>query len=233
MDNDLFFKLLFHPIDRIVIPHDSSLKYEPNYVLTQNVIQYGKVGSGKTECVRSIVEKAVEYYGEENVNAVINSSDYPDMTLQYGLDKKLIQIIIFDDFTLAYMDDHFLNNFFRIRHLYKSLTNNKYGYIITIFNTHRYYSLQKEIRSNVDMYIVRSSPSSLYDRSAIQKIISKRGLEDLFLIDEQSTINPSWRSVAVFSSKRLSGIIKLDMAKQDYIKDVISVAREIFDKKSK
>jgi len=218
--NDRFFEIIFLSKERICYSLDIQSNYEPNYVIAQNVVQYGKIGSGKTETIRSIVEKAVEYYGEDNVNAVVNTSGSPYKILSDGIDNKLVQILIFDDATVESIDKSFLKKYFRIRHLYKDKTGNKNGYIITIFNTHRFHTLQKEIRSSIDIGIWRSSPTSPYDQSIIRKFVGDDGIEDLNILEEYSFRDPNWNSISLFTSRKSKGLIKLDLAKKNYITDI-------------
>lgn len=137
------------------IAYKPTVKYETNNIIMYNALQYGHMGTGKTETCRSIVEQAVSYYGEENVNAVGSEGDLNGLLLR-GFDNKLVQIMVIDDATLARIDDDDIRNYFRIRHIYKEKTGKSNGFILTIFNVHRFHSIQTELRSSIDVALWRS-----------------------------------------------------------------------------
>lgn len=98
-DNTTFLDGLFLPEDVVVVPTENR-PYESNAIVWRNVLIYGSQGSGKSETVRAIVEKAVEKYGSDNVNAV--QIPATKLELAFGLlNSKPIQICLHPDTPIA------------------------------------------------------------------------------------------------------------------------------------
>lgn len=189
--------------------------------MAQNCVQYGHLGSGKTESVRSIVEEAVKRYGEENVNSVMSSSGNIADLLEYGMDSKLIQILICDDATLRGISDTDLRKYFKARHLYRAVSGNDNGYILTIFNVHRFHGLATELRTNIDVAIWKTPPTNPYDRSVVKGFVGDDGYKDLQFIEQQRFENPEWNAVSVFTSRLWKGLLLLPLAEKNYLREVV------------
>jgi len=173
------------------------------------------------------VEQAIDYYGEDNVNPVISREGNITELLEYGMDDKLIQILICDDASLRDFTDSEIRKYFKARHLYKASTGNCNGYILTIFNVHRFHSLKTELRTNIDIAIWRTPPTSPYDRSIVKKFVGKEGIEDLMYVESLRMDNPEWNAVSVFTTRLQRGLLLLDMAEHDYLKDVVKPRFEL------
>jgi len=209
-----FFKILFPSWERINFSPDVS--YETNNIIFQFLLQYGKIGSGKTETGRAIVEKAVEFYGEENVNAVI--SDSLMELIRYGLDSKPVQILIYDDATLEDLRSNTLRELFKIRQTYARVSESLNGYVLAIVNTHRFHGLKVNLRTNIDLAIWRSLPSDPYDISVVKRFIGSDGLETLQVIEENRLQDIKWNKVSIFTTRLEKGLLVLSLAKKDYIR---------------
>lgn len=210
----IFFDLLFPSWERI--NYSPNVEYDVNNVLFQFLLQFGRIGSGKTETCRSIVERAVEFYGEENVNAVSSESLYD--LIRYGLDDKPIQILIYDDATLEDLASDTVRRLFKIRQRYQEISGRSNGYILAIVNTHRFHGLKIELRTNVDLAIWRSLPSDPYDLNVMKKFVGQEGLEALEIIEAKRLKDPSWNKVAVFTSRLRKGLVILPLARKNYIR---------------
>ncbi len=214
----MFLRSLFPSVARI--NYEPDVPYETNNVMLHNCIQYGHIGSGKTETVRAIVEEAVKKYGSENVNPVVSRNGDIVELLEYGMNDKMIQILIADDATLRKIKDSDIRKFFKARHVYKSLTGKSNGFILTIFNVHRFHGLTTELRTNIDMAIWKTLPTSPYDRSIVKKFVGEDGLDDLKYIESMRLEEPKWNSISVFTSRLWTGLVVLPLAKQDYLLEV-------------
>jgi len=171
--------------------------------------------------MRSIVEQAIEYYGEDNVNPVISRDGDIVELLEYGMDDKLIQILLCDDASLRGFTDVEIRKYFKARHLYKALSGNSNGYILTIFNVHRFHSLKTELRTNIDVAIWRTPPTNPYDNSIVKMFVGKEGIEDLSYVESLRMDNPEWNAVSVFTTRLQRGLLLLPMAEQNHIKELV------------
>lgn len=208
---------MFPTLDRI--NYKPNVSYETNNVIMSNCVQYGHIGTGKTETCRAIVEQAIKYYGEANVNAVIDDGDLSSI-MSRGMDNKLIQILIIDDATLSEVDDTEIRAYFKIRHIYKQKFGLSNGYILTIFNVHRFHGLKTELRTSIDIAIWRSQPTNPYDRNVVTKFVGKDGIEDLEYIESVRLDNPAWNAVSLFTSRIWRGIALIPMAEKNYIRTI-------------
>ena len=163
----------------------------------------------------------MEYYGKENVNPIISRDGDITELLEYGMDDKLVQILICDDASLRDFTDSEVRKFFKARHLYKEVSGNSNGYILTIFNVHRFHSLKTEIRTNIDLAIWKTSATSPYDSSIVKRFVGEEGIEDLKYIESLRMDNPEWNVVSVFTTRLQRGLLYLPMAEQDYIKNIV------------
>lgn len=216
VDTQLFLQHTFPSMERI--NYTPKLDYVTNNVMMQVCVQYGHMGSGKTGTSRRLAEIAVDHYGEENVNACLAQKGKLGNLLRYGFDAKPIQILVVDDTTGKKVSDEVIADFFRSRHIYMEKTGNTNGYILAIFNVHRFHSLQTELRTNVDLGIWRTPPTSPYDQSIVKKFVGEDGLQDLMKIEENRLENPEWNAISVFTTRTRRGLLILNHSKVDYLR---------------
>jgi len=213
-----FYKILFPSWRRISFKPDTG--YSTNNVIKRDLIIYGDQGTGKTLTSIRIVEEACKLYGSDKVNAVDCSGKKGIYVFEYGLTDQPVQILVFDDYTLVDVPKEKIRDFFRARNIWfkkKGVTN---GLMIKIFCTHRFHGLLPEFRTNLDLLVVKSYPVNPYDRSVMKKFIGEEGMEDLITIEKGRSLNPYWNSLAVFTSKFLTGIVTLPIASVNYLKDL-------------
>jgi len=168
----------------------------------------------------AIAEEAINRYGSENVNPIISRDGDIVELIECGMDDKLIQLLICDDATLREVSDGDLKKFFKVRHLYKALTGKSNGYILTIFNVHRFHGLAIGLRTNIDTAIWRTPPTNPYDRSVVKRFVGEDGLQDLEYVESLRIDNPEWNSVSVFTSRIWKGLLILPMASQNHLKEI-------------
>ena len=164
IDNSYFFSYIFPDIESLPLPLDN----RDNPIIHKKIIVFGDQGSGKSILFRSLVAKAIETYGEENVNAVISHrEDSLFSLLCWGFDDKIVQIHISDDFTIDNTPKWVLKQYFRSRHIWKSQYSISRGYILSIFSVHRFMSMSKEIRSGANAVLIKSMSLNPYDNNII------------------------------------------------------------------
>jgi len=218
---DLFLQKAFPSVDRIMYSPD--VLYETNDIMLQIMLQYGHGGSGKTGTSKSIVEQAVKIYGEDNVNASISPNGNLRHMMSKGLNDKLVQILILDDITLTEIPTYVLQDFFRIRHIWKDRSNVDNGYILVMFNCHRYHGIDVNLRTNIDIILWKSPPTSPYDQTVMKKYVGDEGLEVLQEIEEYRLEDPKWNSVGVFNTRTDTGILELDLPENDYTRNILNI----------
>ncbi len=196
--------------------------YVVNNIVMKSLVIYGSQGSGKTETVRRLSEEAVKFYGRENVNVMMTDSNEPTFILDEALQTEHpIQIMICDDATLTDAPKEDLRAFFRVRNVWYEKTGRTNGYILVIFNTHRFHGILPEFRTNTDSIIWKSLPANPYDLGVVRKFIKEEGVEDLTVIEEKKEENPYWNSVSVFSNKFRRGILILPIADHNFVQKVV------------
>lgn len=181
------------------------------------------MGIGKTEIVRSFVEKAVKKYGIENVNArYIPKGEYLPYLLKYGLDKKLIQILFTDNATLSRIPDNVIENYFTLRHIWYKKTNRPYGYILSFIAAHRFFGCNKCLRTDNDVYIFLNSPTSPFDVSITKRYLGEEGIARLEYYEKERNkrINSKYKQYSLFNARGQVGIHISKLAKENYLEEV-------------
>jgi GTPase SAR1 family protein len=213
-----------------VITNVPERSYDMNHIISRNIVVYGSMGIGKTELVRALVEKAVERYGEDNVDALVSEDGDLEEAI-YSLCTKLVQIIFLDNFTLKEIPKASVREYFKIRHIWLDFLKRvypekprNYGYILSIFGLHRYHSTIPEFRTNIDAIIAKSSTINPYDRNVLRGLIGEEGLQDLEYIDRYAIEDPSLKSISVFSTKHARGLLIMPLAKKNYLQAIETIS---------
>ena len=181
--NEYFEKYIFPNINTFnKVPSES---YDTASKL-KAIILSGDIGSGKSTLARKFSEIAVNKYGIENVNSII-STNIEDAVL-YGLDNKLVQLQIIEDFTLKKETNEMVRLYLQIRKIWKNIYNKPNGLIISIFNLHRFHSSIKEIRGTSKAFIARTDSLSEYDHNFINRMLQLEGSDSLKVLEEAETI---------------------------------------------
>jgi len=217
-----FYSYIFPNISKIVnnpiTPYDS----EMNHIKLKVILLYAKQGVGKTETVRAIVEKGVEKYGLNYVNASSVEEGQLRLLLEYGLNDKLINILFCDNITLAKVNNSTIRQFFKIRHYWKQLTNRNYGYLLAILATHRIHATPLELRTNLDAIIFRNAPTSPWDRSVVKKFIGEEATEYLDYLDIAREENEDLYKISIVNFHKSTGLLITPLATANYLKRVVT-----------
>jgi len=221
LSNDYFDDYLFPDIS--IINKVPSNDYD-NAIIHKKIINYGDTGTGKSSLARSLVEKLVNKYGVDNVNAVESNSI--ENAILYGLNNKPIQVHILEDFTLKDESRDTLRSYFRIRNIWKKEYNRSNGLIVSIFNLHRFYSSMVEVRSTANVLIIRSDSINPYDHSHLKKMIGDDGINDLRILEELRDNYPELKDYSPFRTRsKLVGLLKLPLSKVNYVNDVKDIIK--------
>jgi hypothetical protein len=207
-----------------VIEREQPIDYDDNAVIQKHLIVYGRQGSGKTAMVKRIVELVVEKYGIDNVNVKISKS--LEELLSLGMDNKKVQILIGEDVSYRYADmtkEHkkLFNDFFQIRHIYKELTGNSNGLVITILTLHRYFSIKPALRTDFDLLVVKNPPSNPYDNRMFSNWLGSGAMDELQHQYNNWDKSPKAKGVFGYIMGNNSGIAIYKLAETDYTLDVV------------
>lgn len=215
--------LVFPPLKRIT--HHIDVEGS-NSIDIRSIAIYGKPRSGKTEIVRDLVQKANNKYGEHNVNvSYVEDGKYFPFLVKYGLDDKLVQILICDNATLTRIPDKWIAEYFSLAHRWREQTGRPYGYVLAVFIAHRLHGLQPvELRTNLDAIIFRSGPSNIYDRGVIKKFIGDKGYKRLCSFDLDRRINgnsPTWNKSPFWIQGDIVGEYEGNLATKNYLTELL------------
>lgn len=133
-----FLKYLLIPPE--ILNRKVDVTYAVNNILFRNFIIFGFQSSGKTETARALAEYVVNYYGEDNVNAVTSESGDLDLVLKEGFQDKLVNFVFVDNLTLRKVRKETIAEFFRCRHIFSERFQRNSGYIISCIALHRFHS---------------------------------------------------------------------------------------------
>jgi len=197
--------------------------YETNAIIFKSVLVYGRMGVGKTEVVRSFVEKAIKKYGKENVNAVyVNKGSQLPYLLQYGLNDKLVQIFFIDNATLSKIPNPIMEEYFFLRHRWYELTRRPYGYILSFIAGHRFHGVNTCLRTDNDCYIWLNSPTNPFDKSIVKGYIGNSGIARLesYERERNKRLNSKYRQYSVYNARGEVGLHISKLAKENYMKEV-------------
>lgn len=180
---------------RHILLRKPDVSYKTNNIFQRQMLIVGGQQSGKTTSAQMIALKAIDLYGQSNVNAV-SSRDF-ELLMNHGIKRKLVNILYFDDATLTKVPNDTLRDYFRIRHIMSKKTGYENGLIITIVGTHRFHSMPKELRSTCNVSLWKSSPTNPYDRRTALGFIGDDGIQFLESIELQKQHKPELIGVGV------------------------------------
>lgn len=197
IDNKEFFQIMFPSMKRIM---------KADSPLYSNLMLYGAAGMGKTLGIESIIEKAQEKYGPENVHATITDGDV-GLALSIGFDSRPIQIVAIDDLTLRKVNQTELEGFYKCRHL--ALANGmKHGYILTILVVHDFFAIPKHLRTYFDFLIACNPPTNQFDKNFLKQYLGGEIIRELFRLQRKKRIDDNLKAIKAYWFLGQSGFIK-------------------------
>jgi len=145
--------------------NDNALEY-------RNLMLLGSQGSGKTTTIQGLALALGRKYGLDKTVFAIQVA---------GIDRLLAiptriackcWLLCAEDVTLAKVPLTDLNRFFQVRHLIEQNTGLREGMAVTVFNTHTFHGLNKNLRDTFNALIIKSVPTNPYDRSILKRYFS-------------------------------------------------------------
>ena len=198
-----------HEILREIMPPVEDLQVTPtsrasqNGIYHLNIVIYGKARRGKTELANSVVANICNAYGEDDVHVHYEITDL-EAALAYGwAPGKLVQILVVDDLTLTEHSVETYQRYFRIGHLMEEKTGQRNGLVVTILIVHRFFSLPKELRADIDLLLVKSVSSSPSDVNLLHGFLGDDLLTELSSLARRRDVfayyeSPTYRGISFF-----------------------------------
>jgi len=174
-----------------------------NGIYHMNIVIYGKARRGKTELANSVVANISQVYGESQVHVDYEITDL-ETALEHGwLPDALVQVLVVDDLTLAEHSTETYQQYFRIGHLMEEKTGQRNGLVVTILIVHRFFSLPKELRADVDLLLVKSVSSSPSDVNLLRGFLGDDLLTELSSLARRRDVfayyvSPTYRGISFF-----------------------------------
>jgi len=149
-----------------------------NALECRNIFLLGAQGKGKTTTTQSLALMLGRKYGITNTIFAIQIA---------GIDRLLsiptkiagkCWLLCAEDITLAKIPRTDINRFFQVRHLIQEYTGIREGMAVTVFNSHTFHGLEKNLRDTFDALIIKSVPTNPYDRGMLSRFFDRWMLKD-------------------------------------------------------
>ncbi len=180
-----------------------SSRASQNSIYHLNIVIYGKARRGKTELANSIVANINQVYGQNQVHVGYEITDL-EAALDHGwLPGRLVQVLVVDDLTLAEHSVEAYQRYFRIGHIMEEKTGQRNGLIVTILIVHRFFSLPKELRADIDLLTVKSVSSNPSDANLLRSFLGDDLVTELSSLARRRDVfayyvSPTYRGISFF-----------------------------------
>ncbi len=140
----------------------------------ENAIEYcsvliiGEQGSGKTTLARTLAYALNERYG----SGVFSGLEVGGIAalLEYGTRiQSKVWFLVGEDLTMSHIPKPTLSAFFQVRNVIMQRTGLNRGLIVTAFNSHTLFGIDRNLRTAFHMLILKSVPTNPYDRSLLKR----------------------------------------------------------------
>ena len=155
------------------IPRNS----EDNAIEYRNVMLLGSQGSGKTTTAQALAWLLGRKYGLTSTRFALQVDGIDMLLLVPTKVPSRCWLLSAEDITLAKIPKTDLNRFFQVRHLIPQYTGLREGMAVTVFNSHTFHGLEKNLRDTFDALIIKSVPTNPYDRSILKRYFDGRFLD--------------------------------------------------------
>lgn len=188
-------KTLFVPI-----PENENIQFRSCQI-------FGTMGSGKTSLYRFIGKKAVEHYGEDNVNPILST----DMdALLEGINSQAVQVLFLDDAGLETQSvaETLVAKFTFIRHIFeekRQAIGKKNGILLILFAVQDYFLLAKKLRSTLHVEIFKHAPTNKSDIGKIKEFLGELAIKVLIRISKKIFEEHRYEWLSTCIAKTISG----------------------------
>ena len=210
---------------REILPRVEDLRVEPspashNSIYHLNIVIYGKARKGKTELANSIVSSLLQVYGRDQVHVCYRVTDLEGALDEGWESARLVQVIVVDDLTLAEHSTETYKRYFEIGHVMEEKTGQQNGLVVTVLIVHRFFSLPKELRADIDLLAVKSVSSNPSDASLLRSFLGQE------LVNQLSSVGSNRRDVfAYYVRPDYRGITSFQPSEANYLPRASSYGR--------
>lgn len=150
-----------------------------NSIYHVNIVIYGKARRGKTELANSLAANINQAYGSSRVHVAYEVTNLEN-ALEHGWGSgRLVQVLVVDDLTLAEHAPETYQRYFRIGHIMEEKTGERNGLVVTILIVHRFFSLPKELRADIDLLIAKSVSTNPSDANLLRSFLGEQLVAEL------------------------------------------------------
>ncbi len=195
---------------------------EENNIQFRSAQVFGTMGSGKTSVYRFIGKKAIDHYGEEQVNALVSTN--LDALIS-NINDKPVQLLCLDDAGLETQDvaKELVSKFTHVRHIFEEKRTN--GVVIVMFAVQDYFLLEKKLRSTLHVEIFKHAPTNKHDVGQIKGLLGDLAMKVLETISKKVFEEHKYKWLSTCIAKTISG--RVGCFFYDFIPAKESVLREI------
>ncbi len=134
----------------------------------ENLLIIGEQGSGKTTLARTLAYALTLRYGTHVFSGIEVGGI--GALLEYGTRvQSPVRFLVGEDLTLQKIPSVQLSAFFQVRNLIMQRTRLNQGSVVTSFNSHTLFGIERNLRTAFSMLIVKSTPANPYDRSLLKR----------------------------------------------------------------
>ncbi|MFH2109933.1 MAG: hypothetical protein ABIJ47_01595 [Candidatus Bathyarchaeota archaeon] len=205
---------------------------KPGLIEFVSTVIIGTMGYGKTEFAKWVAVKISEFYGAENVNAIMNRS--ADLkTIMGAMDSRPVQLLFLDD-SFGEMPPDIARQFTRIRHRFHEVLTEagkpESGVIVALFGIQDIYALDKLARRVSTAIIAKSSSGDKWYKSDLKKTFGEEGIRELDRITRRVTRNYDQgvksRGIIALTGFEKPGFIKSEMVGEDLYTEILSPEKD-------
>ncbi len=196
---------------------------EDNAIEYRNIFLLGAQGSGKTTTAQALALSLGQKYGLGQTTFAIQVA---------GIDRLLsiptkvpskCWLFVAEDITLAKIPKTDINQFFQIRHLIEQHTVLREGMAVTMFNSHTFHGLDKNLRDTFNALILKSVPTNPYDRGIMRRYFDAQLLEQF---SEEWAIN----KCLVWNTQHPHGVLATIVPPPDRSIENVTVRRSLWSR---
>jgi len=140
-----------------------------NAIEYRNIFLLGAQGSGKTTTAQTLAWSLGRNYGLATTTFAIQIAGIDELLSIPTKVPSKCWLFVAEDITMARIPKSEINRFFQIRHLIEQHTGLREGMAVTMFNSHAFHGLEKNLRDTFNALIIKSVPTNPYDRSILKR----------------------------------------------------------------
>ncbi len=216
------------------IPEPSALRSPrfswQNAIDYRNIFVIGPQGSGKTILDQALSIALQEAYKPNRVVSASQAAGIEWLLTVPTHERAAAWFLVGADLTLAKLPKGAINSFFQVRHIIKRNTGLNHGLVVTVFDSHTLYGLNKNLRTDFDMLFLTGVPTNFSDRAMLKKLFDPQVLDEFekssvdgdVLVWSKEHNRGAWATVPFPESNPLIEVVP--QRKRDWLSVLIGVS---------